>query len=486
MTWVSLVLPKQFEAFIKAPSIHQRKLTEMLKKTSLVLSLFATTGAFAMSQKASTEQAPVIQATQIKVNEFKTRNNALVWLVENQDIPVISVSFCFKNAGSKADRKGKVGLSDFLSRILNEGCGSLSTSDFKKYLLEHNINLMIDQSADDFIFELRAPKANIKEAFYILKMILDQPRFAADAKERVSQQLFTELSQSLHSEKQIAINLMRQRAFATHPYGHSIENKLQDLPTLQVEDLKAFMVDHFTTDQLVIAASGSIDSVQLADLVETTTNNLSQTRPATLGTIPAIDPITPGTIFVKEMDIPQSSILFFQPSLSRQDPDFYAALILIKILGDGVFDSRLWNEVREKHGLAYNISASLFWNAHSSYLIGATATQNNSVKKVIQIIREQWEIIKKEGVTAKELNATQQKMIGAYPLAFGSTYQIIGMLRMQQLDGMSPNFVNERNRLIEKVTLEDVNRVAQKLLNPEKLTFIVVGNPEDLAVGESK
>jgi zinc protease len=77
-------------------------------------------------------------------------------------------------------------------------------------------------------------------------------------------------------------------------------------------------------------------------------------------------------------------------------------------------------------------------------------------------------------------------MIGSYPLAFGTTFQIIGMLRRQQLDGMSPNFINERNDLIQKVTLDDVNRVAKKLINPEHLTFIVVGKPDGIETGESK
>ena len=77
-------------------------------------------------------------------------------------------------------------------------------------------------------------------------------------------------------------------------------------------------------------------------------------------------------------------------------------------------------------------------------------------------------------------------MIGAYPLSFGTTVQIISMLRRQQLDGMDSNFVNIRNELIRKVTLNDVNRVAKKLINPEKLTFIVVGKPKDLKIGESK
>ncbi len=458
----------------------------MLIKTFLILSLAGITGIYAMSHKPATEQEPAIQASKIKITDFKTKKGIPVWLVENQDIPVLSLSICFKNAGSKADPLGKFGLTSFLAQVLSEGCGDLNAYSFKKYLLEHNINLSIDQSVDDFIFEFRVPKHDIKAAFGAIKMMLTQPGFSVGAMERVKQQLLTVLNQSLHSEKAVAANLKNQRAYPGHPYGRSIEENIHDLPAITAVDLKKYMADNFSADQVIIAASGAIDQAQLSAFLDDTLYSLSEKTTQTALFSSPIEPVSPGTVFVEEMNIPQSAVLFFQPSLSRQDPDFYAATVLMKILGDGIFDSRLGIEVREKRGLAYGISATLFWNTQSSSIIGGTATQNSSVKQVIQIIRDQWELIKKNGITTEELNFTKEKMIGAYPLAFGTTFQIIGMLRRQQLDGMSPNFINERNDLIQKVTLDDVNRVAKKLINPEQLTFIVVGKPDGLKTGESK
>lgn len=456
----------------------------MFIKTFLILNLAGITGTYAMSHKPATEQEPAIQASKIKIDDFKTNKGIPVWLVENQDIPVVSLSICFKNAGSKSDPLGKVGLSNFLAQILSEGCGDFNAFSFKKYLLEHNINLSIDQTVDEFIFEFRVPKHDIKAAFYAIKMMLTKPCFSADAMERVKQQFLTMLNQSLHSEKAVAVNLKNQRAFPNHPYGRSVEENIRDLPTLTPDDLKKYMMENFSIDQLIVAASGAIDQSQLATFLDDIMDSLPEKRAQT--TPASIEPVSPGIVFVKEMDIPQSFILFFQPSLSRQDPDFYAALVMMKILGDGIFDSRLGVEVREKRGLAYGINASLSWNVHSSSIIGSVATQNSSVAQVIQIIKDQWELIKKNGIAAEELAFTKEKMIGAYPLSFGTTIQIIGMLRRQQLDGMGADFVNIRNELVQKVTLDDVNRVAKKLINSEKLTFIVVGKPEGLKIGESK
>lgn len=461
----------------------------MLIKTSLVaLGLSAgMTEAYSLSQKTAISpqdlSAP-IQATKTKVIDIKTKKGLGVWLVENQDIPVLSVSICFRNAGSKSDPADKTSLANFLSGILNEGCGEYDSAAFKRHLLEHNINLSIDNSHDDFIIAFRVPKSSIREAFRIVKLMLTQPRFAPDIMERIKHQLFTILSQSLHSENAVAGDLMNQRAFAGHPYGYSIQQNLEGLPTLTATDLRKFMADRFTKDQLTLTAAGAISQQELSELLDETLDDLPEK--AAPQNIVNMEPISPGSVFVREMDVPQSAIIFFQPSINRHDPDFYAAMVLMKILSDGAFDSRLWHEVREKRGLAYGINGSLYWNDHSSYIIGSTATQNNSVEKVIQIIREQWEKIKKDGITPDELKFTKEKMIGAYPLAFGSTYKIVALLRFYQLDELGPNFINERNELIQKVTLEDVNRVAKKLLTPEKLSFIVVGKPEGFKVGETQ
>ena len=362
----------------------------MLITTSLVALGLGIGVDSSLSQKvppSSQEVLSPLQATKTKVIDIQSQKGLKIWLVENQDIPVLSVSICFRNAGSKSDPENKIGLSHFLSSILSEGCGSYSAAAFKRHLLDHNINLSIDTSQDDFIITFRVPKSSLQETFHIVKLMLTQPGFAPDIMERIKNQLLTSLSQSLHSENVLASDLMNQRAFIGHPYGHSVQNNLEALPTLTSQDLRKFMVDRFTRDQLVLTAAGAITSQELSTLLDDTLGDLPEKSASQK--IEDRIPLSPGNIFVREMDVPQSAILFFQPSLNRHDPDFYAAMVLMKILSDGAFDSRLWHEVREKRGLAYGINGSLYWNDHSSYIIGSTATQNNSVKKVIQLIQQE-------------------------------------------------------------------------------------------------
>lgn len=439
----------------------------------------------ALSQKPADQPASIqneIEASKIKVIDFKTKKGLSGWYVETKDIPVLSVSISFKNAGSKADPTGKIGLSQFLEGILTEGCGPYDSATFKKHLLEHNIHFFIDQSGDVFTFGFHVPKQSIEEAFRLLNLILTEPRFDSVPFERVKHQLLMILSQSLHSENAVAGDLMNRRAFAGHPYSHSIKETIEGVSKLNPKDLRQFMKDRFSKDQLIITAAGCIDQQTFVTLIDMTLDGLPE-KAAPLS-INNIEINSPGNIFVEKMDIPQSAILFFQPGISRQNPDFYAAFILNKIVGEGAFDTRLWELIREKRGLAYGINTSVVWVNHTNYILGGTATQNSNVTQVIDIIRKEWENVRKNGVTADELKFVKEKSMGSYPLAFGSTYQIVSILRIYQLDGLGPNFINERNDMIAKVTLEDVNRVAKNLLKPEKLTFIVVGKPEGLNPGE--
>lgn len=418
------------------------------------------------------------QASQVNIQVIETNQGIKAWFVSTPDIPVVSASFTFRNAGDKAEPKGKAGLVSFLTSILNEGVAEMNATAYKRYLLEKNITIDISSTPDNFTISFRTIKENAAEAFNIVKKILTTPRFDADAQLRVKQQLLTGLAQSLHSENVVASDAFNQRIYDDHPYGISLRTAIKELPEITSDDLKSFMQNRLAKNQIVINVAGSLDQNQLITLIDEMCQQLPEkTQPLP---IDFKEVRGDGSISVINMPIPQSAILFYQQGIPRQDPDFYAAYILNKILGDGEFESRLWNEAREKKGLTYGIDTDLRWHDHSYYILGHTATKNQSVQEMIDIIRQEFQRIKTSPVTEQELNFVKERLIGGYPLGFSSTGQIVALMRNYHLDGLDPDFINRRNDLIQKVTLDDVHRVAQKLIEPDKLAFIIVGQPENL------
>ncbi|HET7593999.1 MAG TPA: pitrilysin family protein, partial [Stellaceae bacterium] len=171
---------------------------------------------------------------------------------------------------------------------------------------------------------------------------------------------------------------------------------------------------------------------------------------------------------------------FGQPGIKRDDRDWYAAYVVNHILGGGGFSSRLTAEVREKRGLAYSVYSELDPMQHSGVILGGVATQNDRVAQSIDIIRAEWRRMRDAGPTEKELDDAKTFLTGSFPLSLDSTGHIAGILVAIQRDRLGIDYIDRRKTLIESVTLDDAKRVAHRLLDPDKLSFVVVGSPDKL------
>jgi zinc protease len=137
-------------------------------------------------------------------------------------------------------------------------------------------------------------------------------------------------------------------------------------------------------------------------------------------------------------------------------------------------------EVREKRGLTYGIGTYLVPRDYSESILGSVASGNETMAEAIEVIRAEWARMATGGVTADELAAAKTYITGEYPLRFDGNAQIAQIMVGMQMIDLPPDYVVNRNAYIEAVTQEDVARVADELLRPEELHFIVVGQPVGL------
>jgi zinc protease len=193
----------------------------------------------------------------------------------------------------------------------------------------------------------------------------------------------------------------------------------------------------------------------------------------------AVYQLKPGVQIV-DFDTPQSIALFGHQGVKLDDPDYFAAFVLNEAVGGGNFASRLMEEVREKRGLTYGIGTSLLPLDYGELLIGQVASANDKMAETLQVVQDVWADIAANGLTASELDDTKTYLTGAYPLRFDGNARIAGQLMGMQMNGFPIDYVTTRNANIEKVTLDDVKRVAARLFRPEELHFTVVGRPVGL------
>ena len=166
--------------------------------------------------------------------------------------------------------------------------------------------------------------------------------------------------------------------------------------------------------------------------------------------------------------------------MHRDDPDFIPAFVMNYVLGGGSFSSRLTEEVREKRGLAYSVYSYLSAPEGAGLYLGRVQTANERIAESIEVITAEWARMAKDGVTAEDLDKAKTYLTGSFPLRFDSNSKIANYLLFVQMEDLGIDYINKRNGLIEAVTLEDISRVASRLLKPEMLSFVVVGNPVGL------
>ncbi len=402
------------------------------------------------------------------------------WLVENHSIPFVALELRFKG-GASLDLPGKEGASNLMVGLLEEGAGDMDARDFARATEELAASFGFDQSDDAVSVSARFLTESSDQAVELLRAALTQPRFDPDAIERVRAQVISSIKSDLKTPRDIASRAFGELVFGDHPYGRPQSGTLDSVAALSRDDLIAAHRGALAKDRVYVSAVGDIDAAQLADLMDRLLGGLPETGAPLVG--PA-DLNFPGGVKVVPFDTPQSVAVFAQKGIDREDPDFFPAFVLDLILGGGSFESRLMQEVREKRGLTYGVYSYLADKDQAKLWMGSVASANDRVAQAVQVIRDEWARLAEEGVTQQELDDAKTYLTGSYPLHFDSNASIARIMVGMQMDDMPVDYIVTRNDKVEAVTLEDVNRVAKKLLDPEHLTFVVVGQPEGLPVSQ--
>lgn len=419
--------------------------------------------------------AATLPARAVEIQQVISPGGIEAWLVEDHSNPIISVNFAFRGGGS-LDPDGKEGLAYMVSGLLDEGAGDLDSEAFQKTLADNAIRIRFDSSLDYFTGVLRTLTDTKTLAFDLLHLSLTEPRFDDEAVERIRAQIQTILRQQAENPGHIASETLWTQFFPEHPYGRPHSGTKETVAALTSDDLRSFVDQRIARDNLLIAVVGDITAGELAPILDSTFLDLpAEAAPSAL---PWQAPDAKGEVLVIERDIPQSVVRFGHEGIRSEDPDFFAAFVLNHILGGGGFSSRLTNEIRVKRGLVYGVGTGLDPRESSALMFGRAATANERVAETVSLVRQEWERMADSGPTEEELETTKRYLTGSYALRQSSTASIAGMLLGIQMDRRGLNYINDRNGFIEAVTIEDVKRVAKRLLDSEALTFVVVGQPD--------
>ncbi len=409
------------------------------------------------------------------VQKVRSPGGIEAWLVEDYAVPLVAFDFAFKG-GAAQDAADRPGIAAMMASLLDEGAGPLDAEAFHQAMDDKAIEISFSADRDHVTGRVKTLARHVEAAVELLRLAVNEPRFDADSVERVRGQIAAGLKRDLKDPDALAGRAWREAAFPHHPYGRPVRGTLESLDLITAEDLKAMQRACLARDTLKVAVVGAIDATRLGALLDAAFGALPAR--ATLTPVPDVAVAAGARREIVDLDVPQATIRFGLNGIPRKDPDHMAGVVVNHILGGGVFSARLFREVREKRGLAYSVYSQLSTFEHAALFSGGTSTKNERALESLGVIEDQIRSLATDGPTPEELDKARRYLTGSYALRFDSSSKIASQLVHLQTEGFDVDHLDERNPMIEAVTIEHARAVARRLFDGGNLLVTIVGRPD--------
>ncbi len=416
----------------------------------------------------------VANANEVQI--FTTAKGIQVWLIEDHHLPILSMSFAWRG-GIEQDDDAKQGLSRMAADMLTKGAGQDDENTFQQKMQENAISLGFGAQRDTVYGQLHSLKDTLPIAKEMLHASITSPRFDEDSLTRLKAETISSLKRHQSDPDWILSRLMMKEVFAGHPYGKRAIGTQTTINSITRDDLKNWH-KHLNREQLIVSITGDVTKAEASTLLDETFGNLPEHAEQT--TVSDADLKGKKQVFVVNYNGPQSSMVLLWPGINRHDKDWYAAQIMNYILGGGSFSSRLMSEVREKRGLTYGISSGMSLYDHAATYNIEASFKNENAGEVVALVKKEIARIRDTKVSDDELKAAKAYLIGSYGLSLTSTSRVAGHYLELQRKKLSVNNQHNSEIGLRAVTVDDVQRVAKRILVDDALASFFVGQPKGI------
>jgi zinc protease len=413
------------------------------------------------------------------------QNGPVLYIAEDRELPLVTISIAV-HTGDWVEPDGKEGLTDLCGNLLTRGGTETRTAqelEERLAFLAANLGSVIKGAQGSVSLNLLSK--DLDEGLAILREVLTKPRFQQDRVDLQKQQMLQGMKQ--RNDDSATIESFESDYLA---YGEKFwDTRYQTAASVESitrDDLLAFHKRWFFPSNFVVTASGDFDRATMIQKLE----KLFSDWPATGNPPPPIPQdivmAKPG-VYLVDKEVNQGRVAMLLPGIMRENPDYYALIIMNDIFGGGGFTSRIVNRVRSDEGLAYSVSSTFPGGVYFPYAFRAGfQSKSRTVAYATSIIIDEMKRIAAEPVNDDELENAKRGFIDRLPRSFASKAQIVGVLANEEFTGRyhtEPNYWQTVVAKINAVTKEDVQRVAKKYLTPEQLVILVVGDKDEILQG---
>jgi len=409
----------------------------------------------------------------VNIQHWTTDNGARVYFVAAPELPMVDLQIIF-DAGAARD-KGKAGTAVLTNGLLAEGAGDLNANQISERFDELGARFSNDAQRDMANLTLRSLSEEkvLTPALETLALILSQPTFPKDAFEREQKRMLIGLERRKQSPDALADEAFYKGVFKSHPYSVMPSGYENTVPSLTIDELKAFYKRYYVASNSVIAIVGDLDRAKAEQVANTLVAHLPKGAPAEK--LPKVANLNEQETIKLAHPSTQTHILLGQPGMKRGDPDYFALYVGNHILGGNGLVSRLSNEIREKRGLAYSTySYFLPMRKDGPFQIGLQ-TRNDQAEEALKVVRETLNNFIENGPTDEELNASKKNITGGFPLRISSNQKILGYIGMIGFYDLPLDYLDTFNEKIQAVSAADIKDAFKRRVHPDTMVTVLVG-----------
>jgi zinc protease len=408
----------------------------------------------------------------------KTLPNGLkVVAVSNYEVPMVWTRLGIK---SGAWTEEKPGMAVATMGMLTKGTKTRNAKQLAETLESNAIELNGSADMDTAMVYASAMLPQLDLAMQLLVDVIQNPTFPQDEFDILQQQRKMGLMVQVKTPEYLAERELRQRMFGKHPYARTEDGEMEDLDKVKTDDLKAWWARHLRPDNAVMYVAGDIKADKAFELVEKHLGGWKVEGEFEPPTLPPVPEKQKTHIYI--VDRPgsvQSQIRIGHLGITRQDRGYFVSRVLGQIFG-GSFNSRLNKAIRVEKGLTYGAGGGFGPRRFAGTFRASTFTKTPSTAEAVRVILNEIDKIRSEAVTPEELSDTKTYITGSFPGDRETPMAVIGDLWMIETQGLPKDHLRQYLAGVKAATDEGVIATAKRLMDPEHLIIVVVGEAEKI------
>lgn len=385
-----------------------------------------------------------------------------------------SVSALFLvGVGSRYEADTESGSAHFVEHMVFKGTDKRPTAyEIARAIEEVGGVFGAGTGRDTTVFWVKVAEPHLPIALDVLVDMLRHPRFDARELEKEAQVIIEEINLSLDTPSDLVCLLAYEQLWPDHPLGRDIAGTRESVLALKRDALMGYLARHYAPNRTVVSLAGNLKH---DDIVARVVEYLGNWQPAdTVSFVPAPDSYTMPRLNVCCRETEQTQIHISVPGLPLSHPDRFALRLLNVVLGEGM-SSRLFQEIRERRGLAYSVDAFAEMLSDTGVVGMCAGVSPAQAVNTVNALLAEWDRLRQEPVPAHELHKAKEYLKGRMLLAFEDSAAYASWWGRREINNQPLESPDEIVARLDAVTPQAIQSVAQELFQGEKLNLVVVG-----------